>query len=102
MNLMRIYAGEILLRAAAICAKAGRALGGAVPMAHVVEAKAGAVEVELAERLPTGVLRPRGLTFADSESREIVPVESTDGKRARLGRKLAKSYAAGSPVRVLM
>lgn len=102
MNLIRVYAGEILLRAAALCAKAGRALSGSTPVAHVVMAEAGSADVELAEALPTGVLRPRGLTFSDDDSREIVGVESTHGKRARLSRKLAKSYAAGSPVRVLM
>lgn len=102
MNLIRLYAGEILLRAAALCAKAGRSLSGSVPVAHVVKAEAGSADVELAEQLPAGILRPRGLTFSDDDSREIVEVESTRGKRARLRRKLAKSYAAGSPVRVLM
>lgn len=102
MNLIRVYAGELLLRAAALCAAAGRAMGGSVPEVCVVRAQAGSADVELSERLPGGLLAPRGLTFTDADSREIVQVESVDGKRARLARKLAKSYAAGSPVRVLM
>ena len=75
-----MYAGEILLRAAALCAAAGRAMGGAVPEVCVVRAQAGSADVELSERLPGGLLAPRGLTFTDADSREIVQVESTDGK----------------------
>lgn len=100
MNLIRVYAGELLLRAAALCAKTGRQIGGGVPVVHVVEAAANARELEVDVRLPPGIVR--GLRIDSADACEIVGVRSVSGRRAVLERPLAKTYPAGSSVRVLI
>lgn len=100
MNLIRVYAGEALLRVAALCAKAGRAVGGGVPIVTLRPAAAGSVEVEADVVLPVGLVR--GLRIDSEDSCEIVGVRSVNGRRARLDRKLAHNYPNGCAARVLI